>query len=74
MKREVVEQIASLRKQNLKYADYANKSIQELFEPDVLKKSVVKQFNYSSSCIAINNGNGNFTVKKASIKSSVVVC
>ncbi|MBA2763017.1 MAG: VCBS repeat-containing protein [Segetibacter sp.] len=68
LKRELVEQIASLRKQNLKYGDYADKSIQELFTPDVLKKSVVKQFNYSSSCIAINNGNGNFTVKKLPLK------
>jgi hypothetical protein len=68
LKRELVEQIASLRKQNLKYADYAHKSIQELFTPDVLKKSMVKQFNYSSSCIAINNGNGNFTVKKLPLK------
>ncbi len=68
LKRELVEQIASLRKQNLKYADYANKSIQELFTPDVLKKSIVRQFNYSSSCIAINNGEGKFTVKKLPLK------
>lgn len=64
LKRELVEQIASLRKQNLKYGDYANKSIQDLFTPDELNKSVVKQFNYSSSCIAFNEGNGRFTVKK----------
>jgi hypothetical protein len=68
LKRELVEQIASLRKQNLKYADYANKSIEELFTPSLLKKSVVKEFKYSSSCIAINNGNGNFTVKKLPLK------
>jgi hypothetical protein len=39
LKREMVEQIASLRKQNLKYVDYANKSIQELFRGDVLQRS-----------------------------------
>lgn len=64
LKREIVEQIASLRKQNLKNADFANKSIQDLFSPEVLEKGLVKQFNYSSSSIAFNNGNGKFTVKK----------
>ena len=68
LKRELVEQIASLRKQNLKYGDYAKKSIQELFSADVLQKSVVKQFNYSSSCIALNEGNGKFTVQKMPLK------
>lgn len=64
LKRELIEQIASLRKQNLKNMDFAEKSVQELFPPDLLKKSVVKQFNYASSCIAFNDGNGKFTVRK----------
>ncbi|HEX8279181.1 MAG TPA: FG-GAP-like repeat-containing protein, partial [Segetibacter sp.] len=45
LKRELVEQIASLRKQNLKYVDYANKSVQELFSRDILQRSEVKEFN-----------------------------
>ena len=64
LKKELIEQIASLRKQNLKHSDYGNKSVQELFTPDVLNKSTIKQFNYSPSCIAFNDGNGKFTVKK----------
>lgn len=64
LKKELVEQIASLRKQNLKYVDYANKSIQQLFSDDVIRRSDVKQFNYASSCIAFNDGNGKFTIKK----------
>ena len=64
MKRDLEEQVPSIKKQNLKYADYAKKSIQEIFAPAILKKSVVKQFNFPSSIIAINNGNGNFTIQK----------
>src|SRR5437762_4966528 len=30
----------------------------------MLSKSLVKKFNYSSSCIAINRGHGKFTVEK----------
>ena len=63
LKKEVTEQIASLRKQNLKYVDFAKKSIQELFAADVMKNTLVKDFTYNNSCIAYNDGNGNFTIQ-----------
>jgi enediyne biosynthesis protein E4 len=64
LKNEMAEQIPSIKKLSLRHEQYAKKTIQDLFPPDVIKKSIVKQFNYPSSCIAINNGNGNFTVQK----------
>lgn len=64
LKRELVDQIASLRKQNLKYEDFANKSVQELFSGEELKNVEIKTFNYSSSIIAWNEGGGKFTVNK----------
>ena len=63
LKREMQEQIPSLKKQNLKHADFATKTMQELFPADVLEKCVRKQVNYSSSCIAWNEGNGQFSVQ-----------
>jgi enediyne biosynthesis protein E4 len=64
LKHEMQDDIPSIKKENLKHADYAKKSIQELFNPQLLNKSFIEKFNYPSSCIAINNGNGNFTVQK----------
>ena len=64
LKREITDQIVSLKKQNLKYSDFATKSVQDLFSQDVLKNSTIKTFNYSSSLIAYNLGNGNYTVQK----------
>ncbi|MDQ2720251.1 MAG: VCBS repeat-containing protein [Bacteroidota bacterium] len=64
LKHDLQDQIPSIKKQNLKHEDYANKSIQELFPPEVIKKCTVKKFNYPSSIVAINNGNGNFTIQK----------
>ncbi len=64
MKRDITDQLPSLKKQNLKNEDYAKKSIQDLFPEEVIEKSTVKTFNYSSTCIAMNEGNGKFTVKK----------
>jgi hypothetical protein len=64
LKHEIQEQIPSLKKQNLKHAEYAKKTIHELFSEDVLSKSIVKKFNYPSSIIALNRGNGRFVIQK----------
>jgi hypothetical protein len=42
---------------------YADKPIQKLFSKELMDKAIVKQFNYSQSCVAINNGSGNFTIQ-----------
>ncbi|MFN0216992.1 MAG: VCBS repeat-containing protein [Saprospiraceae bacterium] len=62
MKKELTVQIPSLKKQVLKHADYAQKSMQDLFKKEILKKSVMVQGNYFQSAVALNNGNGQFTM------------
>ncbi|MEO8821582.1 MAG: VCBS repeat-containing protein [Ginsengibacter sp.] len=64
LKHDLQEEIPSIKKQNLKHGDYATKAIQDLFPPEILQKATVKQFNYPSSIGAINQGNGNFLIKK----------
>ena len=63
LKKEMEEQLPSIKKENLKNGVYADKPIQKLFATELLDKAVVKQFNYPQSCVAINNGNGNFTIQ-----------
>ena len=63
LKHEMQEEIPSIKKENLKHKDYALKSIQELFSQELIAKSSIKQFNYTTSCVAINNGNGSFTIE-----------
>ncbi len=64
MKRDLQDQIPVIKKQNLRHDAYAKKTIQELFSQDLIGKSMIKQFNYCSSIIAINKGNGQFEVEK----------
>ncbi len=71
LKSELQEQLPFLKKQNLKHKDYANKSVQELFSKEMIAGSIVKTFNYPSSCIALNEGNGNFIVKKLPVMSQL---
>jgi hypothetical protein len=62
LKREITDQFPALKKDNLKHSDYARKSIQELFKPEVLKGSRQLLFNYCSSVVAIGDGRGSFRV------------
>ncbi len=64
VKRDVTEQFPALKKDNLKNTEYATKTIQQLFGKKLTDEAEVKLFNYSSSIIAFNNGNGSFIIKK----------
>ncbi|WP_228853421.1 VCBS repeat-containing protein [Aegicerativicinus sediminis] len=67
-KKDIVGQIVSLKKQNLKASEYSTKSIRELFPEEIISNTIVKEVKYSESIIAINNGNGKFTVKELPAK------
>ena len=56
LKHDMEEQIPSLKKKNLEARDYAKRSIQDLFPQDILSKSFQTKINYTSSCVAVNNG------------------
>jgi hypothetical protein len=64
MKKELTGQLVSLKKQNLKASVYAKKSIDELFAKEKVENSIMKKNNISETIIAVNEGKGNFTVKK----------
>lgn len=63
MKREITDQISSLKKLNLKNKDYATKTVQQLFGKEI-ENAEVKQVNYSTSCVAYNDGKGHFSIKE----------
>jgi len=63
MKRDIQDQIPSLKKVALRHLEYAKKSINELFNREILNNAVVKKVNYTSSIVAINKGSGQFEIK-----------
>lgn len=62
LKKDMTDQVPSLKKLNLKHKEYAGKTVQSLFQGQ-LDNVKPLQVNYTSSCIAYNNGKGNFTIK-----------
>jgi hypothetical protein len=61
-KDELIKQIPSLKKQLVYFEDYANKSIDELFSPEVLSKARVFEMNERRSGIFYNQ-KGQFNFK-----------
>lgn len=61
LKKELIDQMPELKKQNLKHADYAGRSIQELFPKELINSSRVYQYDYSKSVIFWNEGNFRFS-------------
>jgi hypothetical protein len=71
LKRDMQDQLPSLKKANLKHSEYAEKSIQDLFSKELIASSEIKIFNYTPSCIAINKGNGSFDIKELPVMSQL---
>lgn len=63
MKKELTAQMVSLKKQNLKASDYAQRTIQELFPKEILDQTIVKTSVTGESMIALNEGGGRFKIK-----------
>lgn len=64
LKRELTNQLPALKKNNLKFSDYAKKSITELFNKNRLEGAIKKAVNISESVLALNNGDQTFHIKK----------
>lgn len=64
MKKELTNQIVSLKKQNLKASYYAQRTVNELFSEKIIENTIVKKVNTMESVIAFNDGNGNFNIKE----------
>lgn len=63
MRKELTKQLSHLKKENLKASDYSKKTIQDLFPKEVIDQTIVKKATINQTVIAINQGNGQFTVK-----------
>ncbi|PWJ60417.1 VCBS repeat protein [Dyadobacter jejuensis] len=60
LKRELTTQFPFLKKKSLKHAEFAVRSIEELFPKDLLNSAHQKSVNYLLSALAINDGKGGF--------------
>ncbi|MGB5387773.1 MAG: VCBS repeat-containing protein [Eudoraea sp.] len=70
-KKDLTTQMVALKKQNLKASEYSKKTISELFPKEIFDNSIMKKSVISESIIAVNEGDGNFTVIKLPSRSQL---
>lgn len=64
LKKELTSQLPFLKKQNIKFSEYATKSIDQLFNEETLSKADIKEVNQFASLVAYNEGDGKFNVQE----------
>ena len=63
MRGDITAQMPSLKKKFLKYADYAGKTMAEVFTATQLKDASIKEVCHFETSALVNNGNGKFDLK-----------
>ncbi|HEY0610881.1 MAG TPA: FG-GAP-like repeat-containing protein, partial [Chitinophaga sp.] len=66
---ELLEQIVMLRKKYVHYSDYANTTIEDIFPPEVLKKSKVLQVQQLRNVVLINEGKERFSIRELPVQA-----
>jgi len=69
LKDNLLMEMPQLKKKIPKYADYAGKTIQQVFSPAQLQHAIVKKAYYLQSAVLINQGNGKFNLKALPIQA-----
>ncbi len=63
LRHDLVSQLPGLKKRYLRYNNYKEQTIQDIFTPAQLQGAVVLHAYQMQSCIALNNGNGTFELQ-----------
>ena len=63
LRHDLVTVLPYLKKKYLKYADYKNQTIGDIFNPDQLSGAIQLKASCMESSVLINDGNGKFTRK-----------
>jgi len=60
LKHELEKQIPSIRKRYIKYSDYNDQTLEEIFSQEVLERSIVKEVNELRSGVLLSKSNGQY--------------
>jgi hypothetical protein len=69
LRHDLVSQIPVLKKKYLKYENFKDETITDIFTPEQLKEAIVLNAYQLSSVILINQGNGKFMVRELPVEA-----
>jgi len=71
LRHDLLAQLPYLKKKYLKYADYAGQTIQDMFDPVLLSKSIINKATMLESIVLMNKGNGKFEIRKLPMEAQL---
>lgn len=69
MKDDLVKQLPSLATKYSKYADYKDQTIDQIFPPEILNRSLVLNAKLMKSCTLMNNGKNKFSISPLPVEA-----
>ena len=69
LRHDLIKQIPSLKKKYLKYENYKDQTINDIFTPEQLSTAKRLEVFELSTCILLNDGKGNFTLNRLPIEA-----
>ncbi len=73
LKAELQRAVPAIKKKYIKYKDYANKTVSELFGEENMKGTVEKRIVTTQTSFLINDGKGNFTIQALPVEAQFSV-
>ncbi|MFK7978944.1 MAG: FG-GAP-like repeat-containing protein, partial [Saprospiraceae bacterium] len=71
LRHDLVMQMPSLKKKYLYYKDYKGQKVADIFEAEQLKNALELSVSNTSTSIAMNNGDGTFTLKTLPVEAQL---
>jgi hypothetical protein len=71
LRHDLVRQMPYLKKKYLKYEAYKTQRIQDIFTPDELARAIILEAYQLSTCLLINDGRGNFSLKELPVQAQL---
>jgi enediyne biosynthesis protein E4 len=73
LRHDLTTQIPAIKKKYLKYDNFKDQTITDIFTPEELDKSVMLEAYELSSCLLINNGKEGFALKRLPVEAQFSV-
>jgi len=71
MRQDIIKQMSSLKKKFVYYKDYADKSVNEIFDPKLLERATMLKFYQPNTAVLINNGTSGFHLNPLPVQAQV---
>ena len=71
LRQDIIKQLNSLKKEFVFYKDYADKSVDEIFDEDLLQKATKLNFFQPETSLLLNEGPKGFTLKHLPVEAQV---